>query len=131
MARSAPEFIPGLRTPGISYLCILTQLAAWLIETHGCSVSQGTISNTLRKGNKSFPLESGAVKRQREAEWPNVEKALYEWILSNQAKCKNSRFPMYFTSNVCLQYTCSDLLPCGESVVKRCLLVFTHLEVPI
>ena len=62
------------------------QLAAWLIETHGCSVSQGTISNTLRKGKNSFPLESGAVKRQREAEWPNVEKALYEWILSNQAK---------------------------------------------
>ena len=27
-ARSAPEFIPGLRTPGISYLCILS-LESW------------------------------------------------------------------------------------------------------
>ena len=61
-----------------------TELKAWLKEEHGCEVSQGTISVTLKKGQAEFPASMGSIKRQRAGTWPDVERALFDWILQYQ-----------------------------------------------
>ncbi|CAD6974753.1 unnamed protein product [Tilletia controversa] len=58
-------------------------LRDWVEREHKINITQATVSNTLKKGKSAFP-PSSSQKRQREALWPDVEKALYEWILAYQ-----------------------------------------------
>lgn len=62
------------------------QLQEWVLSKYGLQVSQGTISNTIKRSLEYLSLapESGDVKRHKPAKFPELEKSLYEWILQYQ-----------------------------------------------
>jgi hypothetical protein len=67
----------------------LTQadLITWLQETHNVSVSQGTISLTLKRSVEILAKKEDvnrAAKRQRTVKYPLMETALYRWFLTYQ-----------------------------------------------
>ena len=53
-------------------------------------VSQGTISNTLKRSNDylSTEIEKGRaeIKRHKPAKYPDMEKVVYEWFLQLQER---------------------------------------------
>jgi len=67
----------------------LTQadLIMWLQETHNISVSQGTISLTLKRSTEILTKKEDvnrAAKRQRTVKYPLMETAMYRWFLTYQ-----------------------------------------------
>jgi hypothetical protein len=67
----------------------LTQadLITWLQDTHNVSVSQGTISLTLKCSAEILAKKEDvnrATKRQRTVKYPLMETALYQWFLTYQ-----------------------------------------------
>ncbi len=67
----------------------LTQadLITWLQETHNVSVSQGTISLTLKRSAEILAKKEDVnrtAKRQRTVKYPLMETALYRWFLTYQ-----------------------------------------------
>ena len=60
------------------------ELQQWLDEKYHLKVSQGTISNTIKRSAEylSANLEKGGdVKRHKPAKFPEMEKVIYEWFL--------------------------------------------------
>jgi len=59
------------------------QLVKWVKENIGKSVTQGTISNTLKR-SAEFLAEDMVVdakrQRQRKVSYPELEECLFEWI---------------------------------------------------
>jgi hypothetical protein len=67
----------------------LTQadLITWLQEMHNVSISQGTISLTLKRSTEILAKKEDvnrAAKRQRTVKYPLMETALYRWFLTYQ-----------------------------------------------
>jgi hypothetical protein len=67
----------------------LTQadLITWLQETHNVSVSQGTISLTLKRSAEILAKKEDvnrATKQQWTVKYPLMETALYRWFLTYQ-----------------------------------------------
>jgi hypothetical protein len=69
------------------------ELVQWLKNTHNLTVSQGTISNTLKRStellSKTNDQNLGA-KRQRTVKYPQMESALFEWFTANQERVNMS-----------------------------------------
>jgi hypothetical protein len=68
---------------------LLTQadLITWFQETHNVSVSQGTISLTLKRSVEILAKKEDvnrAAKRQRTVKYPLMETVLYRWFLTYQ-----------------------------------------------
>jgi len=64
--------------------CTQKDLQSWLNENFHLKVSQGTISNTLKRSAKylSAGLEKGKdIKRYKLAKYPDMDKVVYEWFL--------------------------------------------------
>jgi hypothetical protein len=62
-------------------------LITWLQETHNISVSQGTISQTLKRSAEILAKKEDvnrAARRQRIVKYPLMETALYRWFLTYQ-----------------------------------------------
>ncbi|KAK5820545.1 hypothetical protein PVK06_025592 [Gossypium arboreum] len=68
-------------------------LQQWVQQTFDLSVSQSTISNTLKRLSEylSKELKNSNVKRHRSAKYPELEKVLYEWFLQYQEKVNMTR----------------------------------------
>ena len=49
-------------------------------------ISQSTVSKTLGRSDDAAPTPGSKadVKRHRQARYPKLEEALYEWVVSNQ-----------------------------------------------
>lgn len=65
-------------------------LQRWLEGKFQLKVSQGTISNTLKRSNDylSAEIEKGRaeIKRHKPAKYPDMEKVVYEWFLQHQER---------------------------------------------
>jgi hypothetical protein len=62
-------------------------LITWLQETHNVSVTQGTISLTLKRSAEILAKKEDvnrAAKRQRTVKYPLMETTLYRWFLTYQ-----------------------------------------------
>ena len=63
-------------------------LQRWLEGNFELKVSQGTISNTLKRSDDylSTEIEKGRaeIKRHKPAKYPDMEKVVYEWFLQHQ-----------------------------------------------
>ncbi|KAL5154444.1 ARS-binding protein 1 [Glycine soja] len=63
-------------------------LQRWLEGKFELKVSQGTISNTLKRSDDylSAEIEKGRaeIKRHKPAKYPDMEKVVYEWFLQHQ-----------------------------------------------
>ncbi|XP_010419288.1 PREDICTED: CENP-B homolog protein 2-like [Camelina sativa] len=67
--------------------CTQKELQLWIQEKFQIQVSQGTISNTLKRSDEylSTNLESRKdIKRHKPAKYPEMEKVLFEWFLQYQ-----------------------------------------------
>ncbi|KAE8204004.1 hypothetical protein CF327_g7740 [Tilletia walkeri] len=62
------------------------KLKKWLLDTHGISVAQSTISDTLKYKEiyLSPDFIPGSTKQGRAAKWAQLERALYEWVVAYQ-----------------------------------------------
>jgi hypothetical protein len=64
-----------------------TDLIMWFQETHNVSVSQGTISLTLKRSTEILAKKEDVnrvAKRQRTVKYPLMETTLYRWFLTYQ-----------------------------------------------
>ncbi|XP_016673514.1 CENP-B homolog protein 2-like [Gossypium hirsutum] len=63
-------------------------LQQWVQQIFDLSVSQSTISNTLKRSSEYFSKEkkNSNVKRHKSAKYLELEKVLYEWFLQYQEK---------------------------------------------
>ena len=66
------------------------ELIAWLDETYKLKVSQGTVSNTLKRlqellrGAETSQVSNPNLKRQKAVTYPLMEEALNNWFLTRQ-----------------------------------------------
>ncbi|CAK8567218.1 unnamed protein product [Lathyrus sativus] len=65
-------------------------LQIWLEEKFQLKVSQGTISNTLKRSDDylsaEIEKEKVEIKRHKPAKYPDMEKVVYEWFLQHQER---------------------------------------------
>ncbi|KAH1130063.1 hypothetical protein J1N35_001441 [Gossypium stocksii] len=63
-------------------------LLQWVQQTFDLSVSQSTISNTLKRSSEYFSKEikNNNVKRHKSTKYPELEKVLYKRFLQYQEK---------------------------------------------
>ncbi|KAL5153433.1 ARS-binding protein 1 [Glycine soja] len=70
-------------------------LQRWLEGKFELKVSQGTISNTLKRSDDylSIEIEKGRakIKRHKPAKYPDMEKVFYEWFLQHQERVNITR----------------------------------------
>lgn len=69
--------------------CTQQDLVQWVDKTFNLKVSQGTISNTLKRSSEFLSTEfdkSGSSKRKKPAKYPDMEKVVYEWFLQHQER---------------------------------------------
>lgn len=67
--------------------CTQKDLQEWVDEKYRLKVSQGTISNTLKRSSEYLSAnfeKGGSIKRHKKAKYPDMERALYEWFLQYQ-----------------------------------------------
>lgn len=67
--------------------CTQRELQSWIEEKFHLKISQGTISNTLKRSAEylSTNTEKGkATKRHKPAKFPDMEKVVFEWFLQHQ-----------------------------------------------
>ncbi|KAK3228654.1 hypothetical protein Dsin_000535 [Dipteronia sinensis] len=63
-------------------------LQLWVQQNLHLSISQSTISNTLKRSAEylSSEMKNSNVKRHKSTKYPELEKVLYEWFLQYQEK---------------------------------------------
>ncbi|XP_074363767.1 ARS-binding protein 1-like [Apium graveolens] len=68
--------------------CTQKDLQLWLENKFHLKVSQGTISNTLKRSADylaaNYLEKRKDIKRHKPAKYPDMEKVLYEWFLQYQ-----------------------------------------------
>ncbi|XP_047339127.1 CENP-B homolog protein 2-like [Impatiens glandulifera] len=69
------------------------ELQKWVFEKFNIQISQATISNTIKRSLKylSADLMKPNDIRHKSVKFPNLENALYEWILQHQERVNISR----------------------------------------
>ncbi|XP_022843298.1 CENP-B homolog protein 2-like [Olea europaea var. sylvestris] len=67
-------------------------MQAWVQQKFDLTISQSTISNTLKRTLEylSNEMKNSDVKRHKSAIYPDLEKILYEWFLQKQDKVNMS-----------------------------------------
>ncbi len=67
-------------------------LQAWVKQKFDLSISQPTISNTLKRSAEflSNEMKNSDAKRHKQAKYPELENVLYEWFLQMQEKVNMS-----------------------------------------
>lgn len=69
--------------------CTQQDLVQWVDKTFNLKVSQGTISNTLKRSSEFLSADfdkGGSSKRHKPAKYPDMEKVVYEWFLQHQER---------------------------------------------
>ncbi|XP_022893755.1 CENP-B homolog protein 2-like [Olea europaea var. sylvestris] len=67
-------------------------MQAWVQQKFDLTISQSTISNTLKRASKylSNEMKNSDVKRHKSAKYPDLEKVLYEWFFQMKDKVNMS-----------------------------------------
>ncbi|KAL7591429.1 hypothetical protein Lser_V15G31669 [Lactuca serriola] len=71
--------------------CTQQDLVKWIGKTFDLKVSLGTISNTLKRSSEFLSAnvdKDGSSKCHKAANYPDMEKVVYEWFLQHQ-ECVN------------------------------------------
>lgn len=82
-------------------------LQQWIQQNFQVSISQLTISNTLKKSAEylSGEMKNSNVKRHKSAKYLELEKTLYEWFLQYQEKVNMTREMIQTKAKVFFQKT--------------------------
>ncbi|KAK0575007.1 hypothetical protein LWI29_032539 [Acer saccharum] len=88
-------------------------LQQWVQQNFHLSISQSTISNTLKRSAKylSNEMKNSNVKRHKSAKYHDLEKVLYEWFLQYQEKVNMTREMIQTKAKEFLQKTHGETNP--------------------